>query len=169
MKLIRYCSLIASIFLLTSCSYFLDRIPGVYSLDIQQGNMISQDVINQLRPNMSKRQVLFVMGSPMLKDIFHERRWDYLYSLQAGGNPRVQKKISLFFDGDKLIGVQGDYRPSNIAGLKLSNEKTIDLPKRVLDKTLSESILGFFDSSTETKTIKKNTSALEPVITPLPD
>ncbi|MEO1895438.1 MAG: outer membrane protein assembly factor BamE, partial [Methylococcales bacterium] len=110
MKLIRYCSLIASIFLLTSCSYFLDRIPGVYSLDIQQGNMISQDVINQLRPNMSKRQVLFVMGSPMLKDIFHERRWDYLYSLQAGGNPRVQKKISLFFDGDKLIGVQGDYR-----------------------------------------------------------
>jgi outer membrane protein assembly factor BamE len=105
----------------------------------------------------------------MLKDIFHERRWDYLYSLQAGGNPRVQKKISLFFDGDKLIGVQGDYRPSNIAGLKLSNEKTIDLPKRVLDKTLSQSILGFFDSSTETKTIKKNTSALEPVITPLPD
>ena len=69
MNLIRSYALIASALLLTSCSYIFDRIPGVYSLDIQQGNMISQDVINQLRPKMSKRQVLFIMGSPMLKDI----------------------------------------------------------------------------------------------------
>ena len=169
MNLIRSYALIASALLLTSCSYIFDRIPGVYSLDIQQGNMISQDVINQLRPKMSKRQVLFIMGSPMLKDIFHEQRWDYIYSFQAGGEARIQKKISLFFDADTLIGVQGDYRPSNITSLKSSNESTLDLPKRVLEKTFSQSILSLFDPSPETQPVKKKPSSLETITTPLPE
>ena len=169
MILIRSYALILAALFLTSCTYIFERIPGVYSLDIQQGNMISQDVINQLRPKMTKRQVLFIMGSPMLKDIFHERRWDYIYSFQAGGGPRTQKKISLFFDGDTLIGVQGDYRPSNITSLKLSHESTLELPKRAIEKTLSQSILSLFDRSPEVQPIKRKKSTHETITTPLPE
>lgn len=121
---------------LSSCSSVMNNLPGVYSLEIQQGNIVNQEMIDQLRPNMTKRQVLYIMGSPMLVDIFHQKRWDYLYSTQPGGEPRRQKRLSLFFDGDKLIGVQGDFRPSTVAVARKSNETSFELPKRNLDNTL---------------------------------
>jgi len=114
----------------------MNNLPGVYSLEIQQGNIVNQEMIDQLRPNMTKRQVLYIMGSPMLVDIFHQKRWDYLYSTQPGGEARRQKRLSLFFDGDTLIGVQGDFRPSTLAVVRKSNESSVELPKRNLDNTL---------------------------------
>jgi len=81
---------------LVSCSTIMNYIPGVYTIDIQQGNIIDQAMIDQLRPGMNKRQVLYIMGSPMLDDVFHKNRWDYLYSDQPEGEDRVQKQISLF-------------------------------------------------------------------------
>ncbi len=120
---------------LGGCSTVMEYIPGVYKLDIQQGNRVSQDMINQLRPNMNKRQVLYIMGSPMLVDVFHEKRWDYLYSSQSGGEDREQKRISLFFEDDILVGVQGDFRPDNAAEAAVK-ETTIDIPKRNLDQSL---------------------------------
>ncbi len=131
--------------LVTGCSTTLNNIPGVYSLDIQQGNIITQDMINQLRPNMNKRQVLYIMGSSMLVDVFHQNRWDYLYSEQPGGEARMQKRISLYFNGDKLTGVKGDFRPSSLPVITESKEQTVDLPKRQLDKTMWEKITGLFD------------------------
>ena len=65
---------------LAGCSF-----PGVYKIDIQQGNVVTQDMIDQLRPGMTRRQVRFIMGNPLLVDTFHANRWDYLYSLQPGG------------------------------------------------------------------------------------
>ncbi|MGR9052501.1 MAG: outer membrane protein assembly factor BamE, partial [Gammaproteobacteria bacterium] len=76
-----YSSIVLSL-LLSGCTTVMENLPGVYKLDIQQGNIIDQEVIDQLRPNMSKRQVLYVIGSPMLIDVFHQQRWDYLYSDQ---------------------------------------------------------------------------------------
>ncbi|MCQ8128103.1 outer membrane protein assembly factor BamE [Methylomonas rivi] len=134
----------ASLTLLTACETILTNLPGVYSIDIEQGNMIDQAMVDQLRPNMSKRQVLYIMGSPMLTDTFHERRWDYLYSEQPGGDARVQKRISLYFDGDNLVGVQGDFRPSQLPVVKESTETTVDVPKRNLDRTMWEKITGLF-------------------------
>ena len=128
-----------------SCSTILNNLPGVYSIDVQQGNIIDQSMIDQLRPNMTKRQVLFIMGSPMLSDPFHENRWDYLYSNQPGGEDRLQKKITLLFEGDSIIGIQGDFRPSTLPVIKPSEETTVDVPKRELDKTMWEMITGLFD------------------------
>src|SRR5690606_17744119 len=62
---------------IAGCSF-----PGVYKIDIQQGNVVTQDMINQLRPGMTRRQVRFIMGNPMITDTFHPNRWDYLYSIQ---------------------------------------------------------------------------------------
>jgi outer membrane protein assembly factor BamE len=128
------------------CSTVLNNLPGVYTIDIQQGNRVSQEMINQLKPTMNKRQVLYIMGSPMLVDVFHKKRWDYLYSNQSGGESREQTRISLYFEGDILVGVQGDFKPTANTE-KLSKEVTVEVPKRDLDKTMSEKIVGIFSSN----------------------
>src|SRR5512137_2289515 len=118
-------SLLASL-TLVSCSTILNHLPGVYTLEIQQGNIIDQAMIDQLRPGMNKRQVLYIMGSPMLDNVFHKNRWDYLYSDQPEDEDRVQKRISLFFENDQITGIQGDFRPSAVPVIKTSGETTVD-------------------------------------------
>ncbi len=92
---------------LAGCSF-----PGVYKIDIQQGNVVTQDMIDQLKPGMTRRQVRFIMGNPLLTDTFHTNRWDYLYSIQPGGRQRLQERVSLNFDqNDLLVGLNGDFMP----------------------------------------------------------
>lgn len=87
-------------------------LPGVYKIDIQQGNVVTQDMIDQLRPGMTRRQVRFIMGNPLISDTFHPDRWDYLYSIQPGGGERQQERVSLVFDSkDQLVGLAGDFMP----------------------------------------------------------
>ena len=75
---------LALVILLPACSY-VPRIPGVtpYKIEIQQGNFVSQDMVSQLKPGMTKEQVRFVLGTPLVTDIFHPDRWDYLYWREA--------------------------------------------------------------------------------------
>ncbi|MFZ9610278.1 MAG: outer membrane protein assembly factor BamE [Methylococcales bacterium] len=136
-----YLSLLTSL-LLISCSSVLNNLPGVYTIPIQQGNIIEQSMIDQLRPGMTKRQVLYIMGSPMLDDVLHKNRWDYMYSDHPSGEDRIQHQISLFFDNDQIVGIQGDFRPSAVPVIKASEETTVDVPKRDLEKTLWEIISG---------------------------
>jgi outer membrane protein assembly factor BamE len=147
-KPIFYSSLLASL-ALVSCTTIMENLPGVYKLDIQQGNIIDQEMINQLRPGMSKRQVLYVLGSPMLVDVFHQQRWDYIQSEQKDDAPRMEKRISLYFEGDNLTGVQGDFRPSSKPPERISHETTLELPKRNLEKTLWEKITSLFGMDTD--------------------
>jgi len=92
---------------LAGCSF-----PGVYKIDIQQGNVVTQDMIDQLRPGMTRRQVRFIMGNPLLQDTFNTNRWDYLYTLQPGGGQRQQERMSVFFnDSDQLVNLSGDFMP----------------------------------------------------------
>lgn len=146
---------------LVSCSTVMNYIPGVYTINVQQGNIIDQAMVDQLRPGMNKRQVLYIMGSPMLDDVFHKNRWDYLYSDQPSGEDRVQKQISLFFENDQIAGIQGDFRPSATPVLKTSGETTVDVPKRDLEKTLWEKItglVGYDELDAPSKTDTKKTS-----------
>ena len=93
---------------LSGCS--TDKIPGVYRIDIQQGNDVTQDMINQLKPEMTKKQVAYVMGTPLLIDTFHPDRWDYVYSFHPGNGNREQRRLTLFFTDDKLVNIEGDTR-----------------------------------------------------------
>ena len=86
-------------------------IPGVYKIDVQQGNVVTQDMVDQLRPGMTQRQVRFIMGTPLIQDTFHPERWDYLYSLKSGRSDRVQERISPNFDDNRLVGLSGDFVP----------------------------------------------------------
>ncbi len=146
MKKTFYSLVLVSSLSLTACSTIMNSLPFVYTLDIQQGNLINQDMIDQLKPQMTKRQVLYIMGSSMLVDVFHQQRWDYIYSEKLDGEARKQKRLSLFFEGDILSGIQGDFRPSSSPVSRQSYETTIEVPPRDLEKTLWEKITGLFDS-----------------------
>jgi outer membrane protein assembly factor BamE len=135
---------VAASFTLTACSTMLGYLP-VYTIDIQQGNIVDQTMIDQLQPNMTKRQVLYVLGSPMLNDAFHQKRWDYIYSEQRNGEDRQQKKITLLFnDAEKISGIQGDFKPGKAPQFKPTVESTVDVPKRDLEKSVWEKIIGVF-------------------------
>ena len=85
--------------------------PGAYKIDIQQGNVVTQEMVNQLRPGMTRAQVQYVMGTPLLEDSFNRDRWDYVQSNQPGGGDRTQTVVTVIFEGDNLASVEGDLRP----------------------------------------------------------
>ena len=91
---------------ISACSF-----PGVYKLDVQQGNIITQDMVNQLKPGMNKKQVRYIMGTPLLIDSFEDNRWDYFYSLKNGNDDLAQERLTLFFTDDQLVNMQGNFRP----------------------------------------------------------
>jgi outer membrane protein assembly factor BamE len=95
--------------LLAGCGYF-PTIPGVtpYRIEIQQGNFISQDMVAQLKPGMSKEQVRLALGTPLLTDIFHAERWDYVFWREKAGQKREQRKLTVFFEDGKLTRLDGD-------------------------------------------------------------
>ncbi len=97
--------------------------PGVYRIDIPQGNVITQEMVDKLQPGMTKRQVRFVMGTPLIIDTFNQERWDYLHSMDVKGSPRTQENLSLFFDKDALVRISGDYAPSQLPGAKPAEGK----------------------------------------------
>jgi len=158
---------------LISCSTTTYHIPGVYRIDIQQGNIFDQNMIDQLRPNMTKRQVLYIMGSPMLIDIFHKDRWDYIHLEQLAGKRHKQQKLSLLFNENLLVGVQGDYKPSALPVAKVNTETTIEVPKRQEKKTVFGEIVKFFsfeddEPTTHTETKLDTEKQTDPEI-PIPE
>lgn len=85
------------------------RIPGItpYKIDIQQGNNVSQEAVSQLKLGMSREQVRALLGTPLLTDIFHGDRWDYVYFREHPSGAREQRKLAVHFDGGKLARVDG--------------------------------------------------------------
>ena len=96
------------VLLLSGCG--VPRIPGItpYKPEIQQGNYVSQEMIAQVKPGMTREQVRFVLGTPLLTDIFHAERWDYVYWHEATNGKRESRKITLYFDQGKLARMEGD-------------------------------------------------------------
>lgn len=84
-----------------------------HKIDIQQGNFVNQEMIAKLQPGMTKPQVRFVLGTPLVADPFHADRWDYVYRFQKGGELVEQRHITAIFEDDKLKKVEGDVVPSS--------------------------------------------------------
>lgn len=94
---------------LSGCSS-VPRIVNEYKIDVQQGNVLTQEMVSQLKPGLTKDQVRFILGTPVLIDVFHPNRWDYVYRLQKGNTGAVEmRKFTAFFDdSEKLVRVSGD-------------------------------------------------------------
>jgi len=80
-----------------------------YRMEIQQGNFVTQEMAAQLKPGMTRDQVRFVLGTPLVSDIFHEDRWDYVFVRQRANSEEVdRRRIAVFFEDGKLKRVDGD-------------------------------------------------------------
>ena len=96
--------------LLSGCSGSLSFL-SAYRIDVEQGNIVTPEMIEQLKPNMTRRQVRFVMGTPLIEDTFNTDRWDYRYFLRNGTKTLEESKLSVFFEGDALVNVTGSEVP----------------------------------------------------------
>jgi outer membrane protein assembly factor BamE len=83
-----------------------------YRPDVQQGNIVTKDMVEQLRPGMTRDQVRFLLGTPMLTDIFHQDRWDYTYYLRRKSGETQIRKLSVVFAEGKLKGFDSDAMPA---------------------------------------------------------
>jgi len=77
-----------------------------YRTDVQQGNIITQEMVEKLQIGMNQREVSYLLGSPLLIDPFHHDRWDYYYSFQSVDSPPEQRHIILFFQDDNLFRIE---------------------------------------------------------------
>lgn len=79
-----------------------------YKIDIQQGNYVTQEMIAKLQPGMTRSQVRFALGTPLIVDPFRNDRWDYAYTLAKGGVLTEQRTVTVIFKGDALDRIEGD-------------------------------------------------------------
>jgi len=107
-------SLAVLTFFLTGCSSLrqmsVPSVPGLgaHKIDIQQGNVVTKDMIDKLQPGMTRSQVRFVLGTPLLVDPFRSDRWDYFYSLNKAGERIEQRQLKVYFKDDKMLRYEGD-------------------------------------------------------------
>ncbi|MDR2839362.1 MAG: outer membrane protein assembly factor BamE [Azonexus sp.] len=133
---------------LSACSYkpaFINE----YKIDIQQGNVLRQDMVAQLKPGQTKDQVRFLLGTPLVTDIFHQQRWDYVYHFKSGKTGEIEsRRLTLLFDADnRLQRVEGDVTAAGEDDLTMSGPRTrvVDLGSLPADAALPESDgPGFF-------------------------
>lgn len=105
-------SLITLLLLLSGCGYF--QFPGVYKIYVQQGNIITEEMVDKLENGMTKRQVRFILGTPLVEDTFHAERWDYLWTLKDPHGDIKRQLFTVYFDGDTLARFEGDYKKGQV-------------------------------------------------------
>lgn len=107
----RYITIILLALASVACSSALPSLKP-YRMDIQQGNVVTSKMMLQLRPGMTKSQVRFIMGTPLIQDSFHADRWDYFYEMRKGGKIIERRRVIMEFENDALKRVRGDVIPA---------------------------------------------------------
>lgn len=103
--------------LVAGCTYVPLLTP--YKIDIQQGNVVTQEMVARLQPGMTRAQVRFTLGTPLVVDPFRADRWDYVYLYMKQGAVTEQKRIKVVFKDDKLSHIEGDVVPAGSGKAKL--------------------------------------------------
>lgn len=142
----RYFSKLPLPICLIVCCFFVgcgSKLPAMksYKMDIQQGNVVTSKMLLQLRPGMTKSQVRFIMGTPLIVDSFHGNRWDYFYQLRQQGKVVEKRRVILDFDKDLLTTVRGDV----VAATDKSAEAPVDTSARSVATTKKPVEKPWFD------------------------
>lgn len=169
--------------LLVACSNYSANLPSIkpYKMEVQQGNVVTPKMMMQLRPGMSKSQVRFVMGTPLIADSFHANRWDYFYRMQKDGKVIEQRRVILEFEDEQLKRVRGDVVPAGSNGETQSADRsankapvtlksTTDAPVKKEEKGMLDK-LKFWKSGDEkesAKPVSKPADTPKPVARPAP-
>lgn len=112
-----FASLVAGLTLtLSGCGFLsrdqLDNFSITYKINIQQGIVVTQEMADLLKPGMTRDQVKFVLGTPILTDPFHANRWDYPFRFQPARGRIEERRFAVYFDNDKLTRFAGDPLPT---------------------------------------------------------
>jgi len=107
--------ILSSLLLTAGCGMKMPKLglPKVHKITIQQGNIVTQEMVDQLKPGMTRNQILFIMGDPVIRNPFNKDRWDYIYFINAPGFPEEQRKMSLYFENDRLASFSGNFTPTD--------------------------------------------------------
>ena len=90
---------------------------GVYKIDVNQGNYLSQDMVDKLKVGMTRPQVRATLGTPLVNSAFRDARWDYVYEFQRQGKVREHRQFTVFFADDTLARWEGDEMPQSVVEL----------------------------------------------------
>lgn len=127
----------------TGCSKLPDvPIPGLYRVDVRQGNALDDEALSRLEIGMARGRVLHLLGSPAVSDVFHRDRWEYLYSFAPGGKRQQWRRITLHFEDDRLARIEGDVQPAEAGSSGPPAPKVIRVPPRPPPKGILGRILG---------------------------
>jgi len=83
-----------------------------YKVEVVQGNFVSKEQVEQLKPGLTRQQVREILGTSLLSDVFHGNRWDYVFTIRRQGVEAQQRRLTVFFNGELLERFEGDPMPS---------------------------------------------------------
>lgn len=115
---LRLCLALLASTALAACSQLpsLDALPSItgdkvlglvtpYRLEVVQGNVLTKELVARVKPGMSRAQVRDLLGSPLLTDLFHDNRWDYVFTIKRQGAPEQKREVVVWFDGERLKSI----------------------------------------------------------------
>jgi outer membrane protein assembly factor BamE len=117
---------------------------GVYKIDVNQGNYLSQDMVDRLKVGMTKQQVRLVLGTPLVTSAFRDNRWDYVYEYSRQGKVREHRNFTVYFAEDKLARWEGDEMPQSVVELnRAAGDKALAPTPGADDKGFFERLKGW--------------------------
>ena len=136
----------------------LPGIPGVYRIDVQQGNIVDREMLDQLQIGMEPRKVRFILGTPLLVDPFNQNRWVYLYSLRRGSGDELGQRVSVYFVDDRLARIDDRLDPDAVPELATERVQTrVKVPEHsppegFLDRLIPDFLTSGDDAGTDSGT-----------------
>lgn len=155
------------ILLLAACTSAKNPL-SPYRIDVQQGNALEQESVEKLKPGLTRSQVRFVLGTPLLVDPFHSNRWDYVFNYRKAGKLTEERRLALFFDGDVLTRIEAEgFAPQGEMPADKPVEKLAEKPQeRPAEKTVTpataESAKPVVDESAAAAASKASAEAAKP-------
>lgn len=147
----------------------LPSIPIAHRIDVQQGNVVTQEMVAQLEPGMDKKKVNFIMGSPAIVDTFHANRWDYVYTFQAGRKTPKKRRVTLFFEDDKLVRIEGNVKTAESPiEFDTHQDQSVEVPeaKRGMMSKIADSLPFVGPEGTADKVEKEKEEEVPEVVIP---
>jgi outer membrane protein assembly factor BamE len=99
-----------------------------FRIEVVQGNFVSREQVEQLKPGMSRQQARELLGTPLVASLFHADRWDYVFTLKRQGVAAQERKVAVFFKGDAFERVEGDAMPSEAEFVATLERRRKDAP-----------------------------------------
>lgn len=152
-----------------SASNHIANLVTPYQIAIVQGNFVSREQLDALKPGMSRAQVKDILGSPLLTSIFHAERWDYVFTIKRQGVEPLSRKLAVYFTGDALERFEGDSMPSETefvskldTGRKLGKSPLLEASEETLRKFPSTPVAKTPEDSHESVPLPASYPPLEP-------